>query len=72
VGEDRTIESKFAPEGLCAECVFARTIESARGSRFVLYERSRTEAAFSKYPRVPVMACSGYAPKPKGEERPSR
>jgi len=63
VGEDRTIESKFESEGLCAECAFARTIESARGSRFVLCERSRTEAAFSKYPRLPVMACAGYAQK---------
>jgi len=68
VGEDRTIESKFAPEGLCAECAFARTIESARGSRFVLCERSRTEAAFSKYPRLPVMACAGYAQKSKDDE----
>jgi len=65
VAEDRTIESKFAPEGLCASCAFARRIESARGSQFVLCERSRTDAAFPKYPRLPVFACAGYERKPK-------
>jgi hypothetical protein len=65
VAEDRTIESKIAPEGLCAECAFARRIESARGSRFMLCERSRTDAAFPKYPRLPVIACEGYERKSK-------
>lgn len=65
VAEERTIQNKIAPEGLCAECAFARRIESARGSRFVLCERSRTEAAFPKYPWLPVIACAGYERKSK-------
>jgi hypothetical protein len=65
VAEDRTIESEIAPEGLCPECAFARRIESARGSQFVLCERSRTDAAFPKYPRLPVIACEGYERKSK-------
>jgi hypothetical protein len=72
VAEDRRTESKFAPEGLCAGCAFARKIESARGSQFVLCERSRTDAAFPKYPRLPVIACAGYAPRPEGEGQAGR
>jgi hypothetical protein len=63
LGEDRTIENEIVPEGLCADCAFARQIESARGSRFVLCERSRTDATYAKYPRLPVIACAGYERK---------
>jgi hypothetical protein len=72
VAEDRTAEGKVAREGLCAACVFARRIESARGSRFVLCERSRTDPTFPKYPRLPVIACAGYAPKSKPGDKPDR
>lgn len=51
--------------GLCADCAQARVVESARGSRFVLCARSATDAAFAKYPRLPVIACAGY----EGERR---
>jgi hypothetical protein len=37
-------------------------IESDRGSRFVLCERSRTDARFAKFPTVPVRACGGFEP----------
>ena len=50
--------------GLCADCQHAQKIESARGSKFVLCELSATNPAFPKYPRLPVLKCSGYAPKP--------
>ena len=46
--------------GLCATCRFARVIVSDRGSRFVLCERSKTDPAFSRFPPLPVNACSGY------------
>jgi GrpB-like predicted nucleotidyltransferase (UPF0157 family) len=46
--------------GLCADCVHARRIESARGSVFFLCELSLTDPAFAKYPRLPVISCSGY------------
>ncbi len=50
--------------GLCADCQHAKKIESARGSKFVLCELSATNPAFPKYPRLPVLKCAGYAPKP--------
>jgi hypothetical protein len=51
--------------GLCADCLHARRIESARGSRFFLCELSLTDPRFAKYPRLPVLSCSGYTAKEK-------
>jgi hypothetical protein len=48
------------PAGLCAVCVHARRIESRRGSVFLMCERSRTDARFPKYPRLPVLRCDGF------------
>jgi hypothetical protein len=48
--------------GLCADCQHARRVESSRGSPFYLCQRSASDAAFPKYPRLPVIQCSGYAP----------
>jgi len=49
--------------GLCGDCRHARTIESDRGSVFVLCELSRTDKHFKKYPRLPVLLCNGYEKK---------
>jgi len=49
-----------ATEGLCADCVNARAIESSRGSQFLLCELSRADPQFPKYPRLPVLKCNGY------------
>src|SRR5689334_3451541 len=46
--------------GLCASCAHMRLITSARGSQFLLCERSRTDPAYPRYPRLPVQACAGY------------
>jgi hypothetical protein len=46
--------------GLCGTCVNARRIETRTGSVFVLCEKSRTDPAFPRYPRLPVLACRGY------------
>jgi len=51
------------PIGLCADCVHARQIKSDRGATFLLCELSATDAAFPKYPALPVLQCSGYAPE---------
>ena len=48
--------------GLCASCAHAQPVESSRGSVFVLCRLSLTDARFPKYPRLPVVACDGYAP----------
>jgi hypothetical protein len=46
--------------GLCETCIFCRTIRSDRGSIFYLCEKSFTDPAFPKYPRLPVLECEGY------------
>lgn len=51
--------------GLCADCRFASVIRSDRGSVFYQCGRSFDEPAFPKYPRLPVLACSGYIAMPQ-------
>ncbi|HVW05568.1 MAG TPA: hypothetical protein VHB78_11220 [Vicinamibacterales bacterium] len=48
------------PSGLCATCRHARVVMSDRGSRFVQCGRARTEPAYPKYPRLPVLTCPGH------------
>jgi hypothetical protein len=50
-------------QGLCAACVHARIIHSDRGSTFLQCQLSFSDASFKKYPRLPVLTCSGYAKK---------
>jgi hypothetical protein len=55
-----------APEqvaGLCAHCQHAHIITNDRGSRFYLCRLSATDPRFPKYPRLPVLTCSGYQEK---------
>jgi GrpB-like predicted nucleotidyltransferase (UPF0157 family) len=49
--------------GLCSDCLHARRLESPRGSVFILCNLSLTDARFPKYPRLPVLSCSGYRSK---------
>jgi len=37
-----------------------RMMKSDRGATFYLCERSASDAAFPKYPRLPVLLCPGY------------
>lgn len=46
--------------GLCALCVHARTIENRKGARFWFCLRSRSDPAFPRYPRLPVLDCRGF------------
>jgi hypothetical protein len=48
--------------GLCAACHWMQKMESDRGSLFYLCQRSVTDPAFPKYPRLPVLRCHGYDP----------
>lgn len=57
-------ETDQAALGLCADCAHARSVRSARGSEFLLCQLSATDRRFPKYPRLPVLACPGYRPKP--------
>jgi hypothetical protein len=45
--------------GLCSNCVHCRVI-AARRSRFYFCERSATDPAFPRYPRLPVRVCAGF------------
>ncbi len=46
--------------GLCGDCTHARQITSDRGSTFLQCQLSFTDPRFEKYPRLPVLACTGY------------
>ncbi len=55
--------------GLCADCLYARRIESARRSAFYQCQRSPSDPRFPKYPPLPVNQCDGHEPcqVPPGE-----
>ena len=46
--------------GLCADCRFARVMRSDRGTVFYQCGKSFEDPRFPKYPRLPVLACTGY------------
>jgi hypothetical protein len=46
--------------GLCDTCRHQRLVANTRGSTFSLCERSRTDPAYPRYPRLPVRECRGY------------
>jgi hypothetical protein len=48
------------PAGLCDSCAHQRIVRNTRGSSFSLCERSKTDPAYPRYPRVPVVECPGY------------
>jgi len=63
-------DNNSAPRiGLCARCRFMRQMKSDRGATFYLCQRSATDAAFPKYPRLPVLQCGGYEPQIAEQER---
>jgi hypothetical protein len=51
--------------GLCARCAHAQVVTSQKGSRFYLCRLSFTDAAFPRYPRLPVVACAGFTQGPR-------
>ena len=46
--------------GLCDSCRHQLLVPNTRGSVFSLCRRSRTDPAYPRYPRVPVLACPGH------------
>jgi len=50
--------------GLCDDCAHGRLITSDRASTFLQCQLSFTDRHFDKYPRLPVLACTGYAKVP--------
>lgn len=55
--------------GLCLDCCHSRRLKSDRGSEFYMCELSKTDLRFPKYPRLPVISCSGYAPEDSQQVR---
>jgi hypothetical protein len=49
-----------ADAGLCEHCLHVKRIGSARGSVFLLCLLHERDPRFAKYPRLPVIHCSGY------------
>ncbi len=58
--ERRAHRPRVTGQGLCPRCRWVRRIESARGSVFLLCERSQADASFPRYPPQPVVACAGF------------
>jgi hypothetical protein len=56
------------PAGLCASCRHQKVIRNTRGSVFSMCLRSRTDPAYPKYPRLPVLECRGYEPVTLGDD----
>ncbi|HXP98583.1 MAG TPA: hypothetical protein VN845_00795 [Solirubrobacteraceae bacterium] len=46
--------------GLCETCRHRQLVPNTRGSVFWLCTRSRTDPAYPRYPRLPVLSCPGY------------
>ncbi len=55
------MESQGDPAvGLCLDCLNVKVVRSDRGSVFYSCKLSATDPRFPKYPRLPVLMCSGY------------
>ena len=52
--------------GLCDTCRHQRLVRNTRGSTFSLCERSRSDPAYARYPRAPVLACPGHERREDG------
>lgn len=50
----------MAGAGLCDTCKHQKLVRNTRGSAFSMCLRSRTDARYPKYPRLPVKECPGY------------
>jgi len=48
--------------GLCGDCRHARTLTSSSGATFYQCLLAETDPRFPKWPRLPVLSCSGYEP----------
>jgi hypothetical protein len=53
--------------GLCERCRHQRVIRNTRGSSFSLCERSREDDRYPKYPRLPVLRCTGFEPRAEAD-----
>lgn len=57
-----------AEGGLCASCGHGLVRPTARGTRYLRCLLASRDPSFEKYPRLPVLACRGYEPRPAKRE----
>lgn len=55
--------------GLCRRCTYARQVPAGH-TLYWMCERSLTDPAYAKYPRLPMLSCPGYEPRTDEPERP--
>ena len=60
--------TKAMLKSLCEDCQRMREVITAKGSRFLLCELSRTDSDYPKYPPQPVMRCDGHQPNHRTPE----
>jgi len=46
--------------GLCAACLHATRLTSAKGSRFFRCDRSFGDPRYPRFPTLPTLACAGF------------
>jgi hypothetical protein len=60
---NRQTSDPLGATSLCDTCRHQQVVRNTRGSSFSLCRRSRTEPAYPRYPRLPVLRCPGYEPR---------
>ena len=55
-------EAAGSSSGLCSTCCWVRVQASSRGARFLRCARAETDAAYLRYPPLPVVRCDGFEP----------
>lgn len=48
--------------GLCGQCRHARVNQTRRGPIYLRCQLASVDAAFPRYPRLPVLRCAGHQP----------
>ena len=66
-----SFKCRMMHQSLCETCAWMRAVVTPKGSRFLLCQLSKSDPAYPKYPRQPVVRCSGYEEK-KSANRPDQ
>jgi hypothetical protein len=66
----RTGQAPSDDAGLCSGCAYVRLVAGARGTVFHLCRLSFVDAAFPRYPRIPVVRCDGFVAADEADPSP--
>ena len=62
-GCEETVQSTDKPDGgLCDDCRNRKVVVTDRGSVFYRCLLAEQDGRFPKYPRLPVLVCTGWRP----------